>query len=88
MRKIYFCIMFLGYLSALIADVTAPYALILQAENFSAKQGGTYNSTKNEDPAISVENLGNGNWVKFDSVNFLNGQFDSLEIHATAVRRR
>jgi hypothetical protein len=32
-------------------------------------------------PRISVDSLGSGDWVRFDSVNFLDGQFDSVTLY-------
>jgi len=66
--------------SAVFAQVTAPVSLIIQAENFSAKQGGTFSATTDKDPAISVRDLHNGMWLRFDNVNFLEGQYDSVTL--------
>jgi len=64
----------------LFAQITAPMSLILQAENFSAKQGGTFSATTDKDMAIAVRDLHNGMWLRFDNVNFLEGQYDTVTL--------
>jgi len=62
------------------AQVTAPVTQWIQAENFSAKQGGTFSTTTDKDPAISVRDLHSGMWLRFDNVNFLEGQYDTVTL--------
>jgi hypothetical protein len=63
------------------SQTSGPISLIVQAENFSAKQGGTYITNQDQNPANTVWDLGNGNWLRWDNVNFLDGQFDSISLY-------
>ena len=60
--------------------VTAPISTIIQAEDFSAKQGGTFDPPVDKEPRIAVRDIGNGNWLRFDSVSFMDGGYDSIAL--------
>jgi len=60
--------------------VTAPISLNIEAEHFSAKQGGVFDPPADKEPRLGVRSLQNGNWVRFDSINFFNGEYDSMYV--------
>jgi hypothetical protein len=60
--------------------VTAPVSLNVEAEHFSSKQGGVFDPPADKEPRLGVKSLANGNWVRFDSINFMNGEYDSIYI--------
>jgi hypothetical protein len=62
---------------------TVPLNIVVECEDFSARQGGTFNvpPLKHEDHC-SVRLVGNGDWLRFDSVNFCGGTFDSASFHS------
>jgi hypothetical protein len=51
----------------------------IQAESFSAKQGGQFVQAIGS-VAEGIQKLGGGNWVRFDNVNFAAGEFDSVAL--------
>jgi hypothetical protein len=58
---------------------TVPMTHVLQCEYFSARQGGFYPDVPAEgQDRNSVQYLGTGNWLRYDSVNFTTGVFDSV----------
>jgi len=65
----------------LFAQTTAPITRWIQAENFSARQGGLYSNTTDKEPAISIRDMGGGCWARYDSINFLNGEYDSISFY-------
>lgn len=71
--------------SSLVNGQRAPISVTLQCEHYSQKQGGYFSATPPlkkpsgiDGSGNYVEFLGNGNWLRFDSVNLMAGQFDSL----------
>jgi hypothetical protein len=64
------------------SQTTAPVDQWIEAEYFSVKSGGTFTSSQDREPAIAIKNLGNGDWVRFDSVDFMSGEFDSVALWA------
>jgi hypothetical protein len=56
---------------------TAPVSMVLEAEEYSGLQGTTYSQATN---FSSVDGFGNGDWVRFDSINFADGAFDSITV--------
>ena len=56
---------------------TASVSMILEAEEYSGLQGTTYSQSTN---FSSVDGFGNGDWVRFDSINFADGAFDSITV--------
>jgi len=59
------------------AQITGPITQWIEAENFSAKQGGVYVQALG-DMGVDVHDLGNGNWLRFDNINFLQDQYDTV----------
>ena len=62
------------------AQTAAPISQTIQAEDFSARQGGTYIVAACNEPAVCVRNLKTGDWLRFDNVNFLEGQYDTIAL--------
>jgi hypothetical protein len=54
---------------------------MIQAEDFSARQGGVFDPPRDKEPRLGILALANGNWVRFDSVNFMNGEYDSISLY-------
>ena len=54
---------------------SVPVSLTIEAEDFSAVQGAAYNPP---DDFLDVDSLGKDDWLRYDSVNFLDGGFDSV----------
>ena len=56
---------------------------IIQAEDFSDTSGVSWPAIvfKSQDPRVALRHFSNNDWIKWDSVNFLNGEFDSLCIY-------
>jgi hypothetical protein len=80
MRTVLFAIALSGLIGTpLYSQTSAPVYQILQAENYSAKQGGLFVQTVGN-WARDVHNLGNGNWLQFDNVSFIDGQYDTVTL--------
>jgi hypothetical protein len=62
------------------AQVTAPIKFTIQAENCTQRQGGVYNPPVDHNPRYAITELGAGDWLRFDSINFYNGEFTSVTI--------
>jgi hypothetical protein len=60
---------------------TGPISMTIQAEHFSSKQGGVFDPPVDKESRIGVQNFQNGNWIRFDSINFMAGEYDSLQIY-------
>jgi hypothetical protein len=67
--------------SAAAFAVTAPISLTIQAEHFSSKQGATFDVPTDKESRTGVLNFQNGNWIRFDSINFLAGEYDTLRLY-------
>jgi len=63
------------------AQTTGPISCALEAEHFSAMQGATFGPPQNINPRIAVVNCGSGDWIRWDSVQLLNGEFDSAKLN-------
>jgi hypothetical protein len=58
---------------------TVRLTAVVQCEYFSAQQGGYYPvPPKPHEDRNAVQYLGNGDWLRYDSVNFCAGVFDSV----------
>jgi len=62
------------------AQTTAPVSQRIQAEDFDALKGVAPEPPGDKVTCVSVPNCGNGDWIRFDSVSFLTGEFDSVTI--------
>jgi len=60
--------------------VTGPVSLNIEVEHFSSKQGGVFDPPVDKEPRLGVKNLTNGSWIRFDSINLLNGEYDSIYV--------
>jgi len=58
-----------------------PIGFTLEAEHYSAMQGATFDPPADKEPRIGVKHCGSGDWIRWNSVNFLNGEFDSVALH-------
>jgi hypothetical protein len=67
------------------AQTPVPLSQCIQAEDFSAMQGATFGPPQDREPRLGVGNCGQGDWVRFDSVNFMNGEYDSLDLNCWTV---
>jgi hypothetical protein len=56
---------------------SVPISLTIEAEEFSAAQGAAYIQPQDY---LYVDSLGNGDWLRFDSINFMDGGFDSVYV--------
>jgi hypothetical protein len=63
------------------AQITGPVECTFQAEDFSIAQGPTLDPPKTNAPRISVNKCGNGDWLRYDSISFLNGEYDSMALY-------
>ena len=59
---------------------SVPVSLTIEAEEFSAAQGATYNRDQPTANYLWVDSLGNNDWLRYDSINFMNGGFDSVVV--------
>ena len=53
----------------------------LPGRRFFPTAGGHLRRAGYKNPRISVNKCGNGDWIRCDSVSFLNGEYDSLSLY-------
>jgi hypothetical protein len=63
------------------SQITGPIEYMFQAEDFSALQGVTFDAPVDKNPRISINACGNGDWIRYDSISFLNGEYDSMALY-------
>jgi hypothetical protein len=63
------------------SQITGRIEFTFQAQFFSQMQGVTVPPIAFNDPGSTIRNCGNGDWIRFDSIYFLAGEYDSMALY-------
>ena len=63
------------------AQTAGSISYTLEAEHFSALHGLALAPLQDKEPRIGIYHCGNGDWIRWDSVGFYSGEYDSVSLY-------